>query len=330
MRSKATFVTVLWLLCCVTASGQQGTPAGGPIQRVAAADTFAPNIPGVVAGGTKVQIIKRDFEVAINGPVALPDGSGVLITEILRSRVWKFDNDDQASILLDNSNGTLCLAFDSKGRLIGNQTLPAERNKIAVIYPKGQETVLADNFEAKPFGRPNDLVVDRKGGVYITEPGPNEGQIRLGHPPTQPAVYYIPSGGRAIKVADGMERPNGIQLSPDERILYLANSLGDYLLAFDVQPDGTLRNRRNLAKLEHGKESDSDGLAIDNDGRVYVSVRGGVQVFSPQGQHLGTIPSGGPGNVAFGGPDKRTLYITSGTSLSKVQMLAQGFTGRAK
>jgi gluconolactonase len=268
--------------------------------------------------------------VAINGPVALPDGSGMLVTEILRNRVWKFDHNDNASILLDNSNGTLCLAFDSKGRLIGNQTMPPERNKIAVIFPKGQETVLADDFEDKPFGRPNDLVVDKKGGVYFTDPGPNAGQIRLGHPATQPAVYYVPAGGRTIKVADGIERPNGIQLSPDESILYLSDSLGDSVLAFDVQADGTLRNRRDFARLEHGRESDADGLGMDNDGRLYVSVRGGVQIFSPQGQHLGTIPSGGPGNVAFGGRDKKTLYITSGTSLTKVQMLAQGFAGRAK
>lgn len=330
MRSKAAFGTALWLLCSVALPGEQAAPAGGQRQRVLAADTFAPDIPGVVAAGARVEIIKRDFEVAINGPLGLPDGSGVLVTEILRSRVWKFDNDNKGSILIDNSSGALCLAFDAKGRLIANQTMPAARNKIAVIYPKGQETVLADNLDGKPFGRPNDLVVNRSGGIYFTDPGPNDAQMKIGHPPTEPAVFYVPPGGKTIKVADGIASPNGLVLSPDERILYVADTDGDYLIAFDVQADGMLRNRRNFARYEEGKESEADGLVIDNDGRVYISIWGGVQVINARGQHVGTIPAGGPGNLAFGGPDKRTLYITGGTALSRVRMLAQGFKGRGK
>lgn len=327
MKSKAAFVAVWCVLSCTTMLGQEGGRGG---RGQAPTETIAPNIPGVVAGGTKVQMLKRDFEVPVNGPVALPDGSGVLITEILKSRVWKFDNDDKISLFHDSSNGALCLAFDSKGRLITNQTMPAERNKIAVIYPKGQETVLADNFEGKPFGRPNDLVVDKKGGVYFTDPGPNEAQIKIGHPKTEPAVFYVPPGGKTIKIADGIGRPNGLQLSPDEKILYVDDTLGDYILAFDIQPDGTGRNRRNFAKLDEGKEFGPDGMTIDGAGRLYLTGRGGIQVFNSQGQFLGKIPAGGGGDVAFGGPDKKTLYITTGTTVSKVQMLAQGFKGRAK
>lgn len=337
MRSKISVGIALWILSSVALPGQQAPAArqqapapGQQRSRVAATDMTATAIPGVVAAGAKVQVIKRDFEVAINGPIALPDASGVLVAEILRSRVWKFDNNNNGSVFVDNSSGALCLAFDSKGRLITNQTMPAARNKIAVIYPKGQEAVLADNFDGKAFGRPNDLVVNRSGGIYFTDPGPNEGQINIGHPRTDPTVFYIAPGGKTIKVADDVPDPNGLVLSPDEKILYVADTSGEYVFAYDVQADGLLRNRRNFARLQDGKEAEADGMAIDNDGRLYVSVWGGVEVFNAQGQRLGLIPGSGPGNLAFAGPEKRTLYITGGTSLSRVQMLATGIKGRGK
>jgi gluconolactonase len=230
------------------------------------------------------------------------------------------------------------MGLDSKGRLIATVTQPPGQTKIGVIYPKGQETVLADTVNGEPLGRPNDLVVNKKGGVYFTDPGPSEGELRAGYHKTEPAVYYIPPGGKAIKVADVMGRPNGIQLSPDEKILYVNNSFGEYLLAFDVQPDGTVRNQRNFGKYELAKKleagvSVSDGLASDNEGRLYVANQSvnGVQVFSPQGQSLGTIPLGGrPQNLAFAGPGKKTLYITGGGYAFKIQMLTQGLKGRAK
>lgn len=110
----------------------------------------------------------------------------------------------------------------------------------------------------------------------------------------------------------------------------MSNTAGEYVFAYDVQPDGTLRNRRNFARLQDGAAAEADGMAIDNDGRLYVSVWGGVEVLDPQGRRLGLIPGSGPGNLAFAGPDKRTLYITGGTSLSRVQMIAQGIKTRGK
>ena len=200
-----------------------------------------------------------------------------------------------------------------------------------MIYPKGSEAVLADNYEGKPFGRPNDLVVDKKGGVYFTDAGRNPTPESL-----QPAVYYVPAGGKPIPVIEKI-RPNGIQLSPDEKTLYAVDTTLEHLLAFDVQPDGKLTNRRSFGKHPQGTRdgdtfrSGADGLAVDSDGRVYSASSAGVVVFSPQGQHLGTIPfSRGPQNLAFAGPDKKTLYVVGRGVAFKVQMLAQGYKGRAK
>jgi gluconolactonase len=206
-----------------------------------------------------------------------------------------------------------------------------------VLYPKGSESILADRVDGKPFGRPNDLVVDQKGGVYFTDPGPNAQQIAAGLIATEPAVYYLAPTGKLTKVAEKIERPNGIQLSPDEKTLYVNNTNGEYLLAFDIQPDGTVRNRRNFAKYEGvtksetGATSGADGLAVDAAGRVYTAANGGVQVFSPSGQHLGTIPvPRGVQNLAFAGTDKKTLYLVGRGIAYKVQTQAQGFKGRAK
>ena len=193
-----------------------------------------------------------------------------------------------------------------------------------MLHPKGSEAVLASNIDGKPFDRPNDLTVDQKGGVYFTDPNPG-------------LVYYVTPGGKTIKVAEGIARPNGILLSRDEKILFVNDSGGEDLLAFDVQADGTVNNRRNFAKYEgvqrtaEGINSSADGLAIDAEGAIYVGFPIGVQVLSPQGQHLGTIPvSKRIQNLAFAGADKKTLYMVGSGAAFKVQMLAQGFMGRAK
>ena len=325
------------LFCALGVAPAYGQTAQIPPPTPPATDTVAPDIPGVVKGGTKVTVIKEGFQ-GTEGPIALPDGS-LIFTETNASRITKIDSANNVTTFLENTNGSNGLAFDSKGRLLSVQTTPG-RTRVGVIYPKGSEALLADGFE----GRPNDLVVNKNGGVYFTVPGPVAAQPGAPPPaPVTPVVYYIAPagtgspGGNVIKVVEGVENPNGIQLSRDERTLYLNNTRGEYLLAFDVQPNGMLTNRRNfgryegVTKTDTGVASGADGLAVDNDGRVYAATTAGVQVFSPQGQHLGTIPfSRSPQNLAFAGADKRTLYVVGRGAAFKVPMLSQGFTGRAK
>ena len=138
-------------------------------------------------------------------------------------------------------------------------------------------------------------------------------------------LLYIRPDGTRIKVSDEVESPNGITLSPDESVLYAAN--GSTIAAFDVQSDGTLRNFRTFAKLAGGN---ADSMCIDGAGRLYVAADG-VQVFNPQGQLLGTIPTPlRPQATAFAGPDKKTLYVVGSGAVYKIAMLAQGVLGRAK
>jgi gluconolactonase len=319
VRIAVVFVCALSVAPVSAQERGQGRGGRGGAPQAPATNTVAPAIPGVVAAGTPVTVIKEGFQ-GTEGPITLPDGS-VIFTEPAANRISKIDKDGNVSVFLENTNSSNGLAFDSKGRLISTQTA-AGQERIGVVYPKGSEATLAEKF-----GRPNDLVVTRTGGIYFTAPG------------ASPAVFYIPPGGEAVKVNEDIENPNGIQLSRDEKVLYVNNTRGEYMLAFDIQADGKLANKRNFAqyqgvtKNDTGVTSGADGIAIDNDGRVYAAINstGGVQVFSPEGKYLGTIPTSlGAQNIAFAGPDKKTLYIVGRGAAFKVQLLAQGFKGRAK
>ena len=327
MRVKA-LVAVGMCLLGVSLAGQRGAQAPPT-------DTVAPEIAGVVAAGTKVQVIKDGFNGS-EGPIALPDGS-VIFSETTANRTIKIDSAGTVSTFLENTGGANGMAFDSKGRLIATH-VPWGQTKVSVIYPKGSEAVLVDNFEGKPFGRANDLTVAKNGGIYFTDSA-NPAPVPPTPLPLPPALYYLPpSGGKVIQILNDVAFPNGVILSRDEKTLYLNNTNGEYLIAFDVRPDGSLANRRNFAKYQGVTPnaagvpiSGADGMAMDGQGRLYIATTIGVQVFSPQGQHLGTIPlSRSPQNLAFAGPDKKTLYVVGRGVAFKIQMLAQGFKDRAK
>ncbi len=136
---------------------------------------------------------------------------------------------------------------------------------------------------------------------------------------------------------------NGIQLSPDENTLYVSDSNSVHIIAWDIGPDGRVGNRRDFGTLEgrssrdnglSGIETYADGMTIDAVGRLYVATGAGIEILSPQGEHVGTIPVRCPPrdcqNVAFGGSEKKTLYIAGAGSLYQVDMVAHGFRGRAK
>ena len=326
-------LVVMALLLSSSFAGAQ-TPALPP-----PTDTVAPAIAGVVAGGTPVKVIKSGFSGS-EGPISLPDGS-LIFTEQPASRITRIDKDGNASTFLENTNGSNSVVFDPRGRLISVQNNPG-KTAVGVIYPKGSETILASGYDGRPFVRPNDITGDTKGGVYFSDPGlfgpPPASVPGSTLPPLPRAVYYIPPGGTVVKAADGIGYPNGMQLAPDEKTLYVNDTFGEYLLAFDVQKDGTLANRRNFGKYTGSTTgpigatiSGADGLLIDSQGRLYAATAAGVEVFGAQGAHLGTIPfSRQPQNLSFAGPGRKTLYVVGRGAVFAVQMLSQGVPGRAK
>ncbi len=295
-----------------------------------AENTITPSIEGVVAQGTQIEFIKDKFE-GTEGPISLPDGS-LIFTETRANRVTHIAEDNSITTYFENSNGTNGLAFTKKGELVSVQNL---KPQIGVVYPKGSEKVWADNYEGKAFQRPNDLVIDKSGGVYFTDIGVlPKGEITE---PARPAVYYVKPDGKITQIVNDVERPNGVQLSRDEKTLYLANTAGEYLLAYPVLGNGKLGAKNEFAKLagyekgETGFSSGADGIAIDDKDRVYVATNKGIEVFDEKGTALGiiTIPQR-PQNLAFAGKDKKTLYVVGRGAAYKIAVLTPGVKGRAK
>jgi gluconolactonase len=306
-----------------------------------AAALVTPAIAGVVAAGTKIELIKEGF-TGTEGPVALPDGS-LIFTETQANRVTRIAPDGSTSTFVEGSNGANGLGFTGNGDLYAVQVL---KPRVGIIFPPPKVKTLADNYEGLPFGRPNDLVVDQKGNVYFTDSGANPpaaGSAAASAPAqaavatAKPAVYRISNKGELKRLAADIERPNGIQLSPDEKTLYVANTNGEYLLAYELAADGSVGPRRNFAKLDGWRKTDTggssgaDGLAVDEAGRVYVASNPGIQVFSAKGEALGTIAlPKQPQNLAFAGDDKKTLYVVGRGSAWRFPVLTSGFDGRAK
>lgn len=332
MQARPGFVIAALLISALVsnAAAQRGSQPQG------ARDVTIPAIPGLVSAGSRWMLAWQGTDNA-DGIIGTDDG-GLLFAQEQPNRISKLDANDKISVALEDTHGTGAIAIDARGRVLAVQRTctdpggqPAqctEPTRIGVLSP--ERKVLADSFDSKPLGRLNDLVADKKGGVYFTGGG----------------AYYVNAAGRVTSLGENI-RANGIMLSPDERVLYVTN--GGSILAFDVQADGSVTNRRDFAKMEAG--GNGDGMAIDAAGRLYVTSQPGVQVFDRSGKYLGLIPT--PRNaisVAFAGRDKKTLYIVGSGALGadgkefitpdgarnnaktiyKLSMLTEGFKGRAK
>jgi gluconolactonase len=301
MRSRATLVTVICLVgcarCCAGAGapGTRGRPrrrggrGGQEAAQPPATDKVTPEIPGIVKAGTKIEIVASGLRGSDAG-VGTPDG-GFIATA--NGGVVKFDADGKMTTLVEDSEQAAGSAMDSKGRLIGAQYT----KKVSVLYPKGSEETLTSSFDGKPYIRPNDIVVDKKGGVYFTDCY----QIGATRSPNDlpQSVYYIRPIRRRFRVADDIRRPNGIVLSPDEKTLYVNDWDSPYIVSYEIQGDGTLKNRKNFATMDvkqetdHGLVSGADGLCIDGAGNTVrddASGRAGVRCEGQApGKHRGAI-----------------------------------------
>lgn len=324
-RTPAARLLAAAVLAFTSAAQAQSAPAAP------AAASVTPAIAGVVAAGTPITLVRDGFD-GTEGPLPLADGS-LLFTENRADRVIRIAPDGAVSTFLESANSINALAAAPNGALYGVQT---QQPRVGIVHPAGQQKVLADQYQGQPFSRPNDLVLAANGTLYFTDSG---SQLKPGDKPPQghPGVYRLPAGGTLEQIASDIPRPNGVQLSPDEKTLYVANTAGDQVLAWDIGRDGKLGARRDFAKLsglrdtETGPSSGADGLAVDSDGRLYVATTDGVQVFSAKGRALGTIvlPKA-PQNLAFGGRDKKTLYVVGRGAVYTIATLSSGYRGRAK
>jgi gluconolactonase len=294
-----------------------------------------PGIPGVVAAGSPFTLIKAGMKSS-EGTISGPDGT-LYFTEPSENRIYHVDAKDNVTVLFDAGKvddpagerwRVTALAMDRQGRIFATRRANTSVG-IAIVYPPAQAKFVTEAYEGKPFSAPNDLTMAKNGGIYFTEPGAPQTRDH--------SVYYIKPSGETILATGNLRRPNGIVLSHDEKLLYVADSDDENLFVFDVMPDGTVQNRRAFAHLagivrtEKGMNNGVDGLAIDTKDRVYCISNAGIEVFSREGKALGIIPVPVKAqNLAFAGKDRKTLYIVGRGSLYRLHTLAQGYKDRSK
>jgi gluconolactonase len=290
---------------------------------------------GLAAPAARQQVEVATTVAFTEGPTVDRDGN-VYFTDIINQRIMKLSAAGQLSIYREKSNAANGLLIDPEGRLIACEGAEFERPGVKVSgtprvtrtdLKTGAVEVLADSYEGKPLVGPNDVTIDGRGRLYFTELN-------------GAAVYRIDGPGKLARIlaAPDVQRPNGIQVAPDDRRLYLIEANGAaggarLIRRYDLQPDGTVRNMRVHYDFSPGRSA--DGMSIDSQGNLYASagmnqLRGtaetlatktGVYVISPEGKLLRFIPIAEDyiTNNAFGGPDMKTLYVTAGKTLYKVR-----------
>jgi len=285
----------------------------------------------------------------LEGPAVDATGN-VFCSDIQGSRILKLDAGGAVSVFRDDSGRTNGNTFDSQGRLIsceGAENGPGGRRRIVRTDMKtGKMEVLTERYEGKRYNSPNDVVVDPAGRIWFTDPlyAPDRSIMEHEHE----SVYRIDTDGKVTRVITqpAIGRPNGLAISPDGKTLYLidSNYIGPdanrKIWAFDIAADGSVTKQRPV--YDFGRGRGGDGMRLDSQGNLWVAagiasprtanesadVPTGVYVISPQGQMLGRIPIPEDviTNLAFGGPDKKTLYVTAGKTLFKIPTAVAGYS----
>lgn len=283
----------------------------------------------------------------LEGP-AVDDKGNLFVSDIAGNRILKMTPDGKTTVWRTDSGRTNGNAFDAQGRLVsceGGEQGPGRRRIVRTDMKTGDITVLTEKYDGKRYNSPNDAAVDAKGRIWFTDPryGADRSDLEM----DVEAVYRIDSDGKVTRVLTQKEidRPNGIAVAPDDKTLYVIDSHPKQggnrkLWAFTIGGDGSLTDKKLV--YDFGKGRGGDGMKVDVKGNLWVAAginqhRGnpgetmdvptGVYVISPQGKLLGRIPIAEDliTNVAFGGPELKTLYVTAGKTVYKLPVNVSGY-----
>jgi gluconolactonase len=281
----------------------------------------------VVPEGAKLEKLWGEGEFT-EGPAQGPDGC-IYFSDI-GNRIMRFDPSTGKTTEFRKPSGRANgLDFDPQGRLVACEgASTGGGRRVSITDKDGRVRTLADSWKGKRFNSPNDLTVDTKGRVYFSDPRYVGGERRELE---RESVYRIDPDGTVTRIIKSVGKPNGVILSPDMKTLYVADNdpRGKrVLLAFPLRDDGTVGDGRELH--DFGKGRGIDGMSIDVKGNVYATAgsgkAAGVYVFSPAGKKIDFIPTPeSPTNCVFGGPNRKTLYVTAGKSLYRIGLKVEGF-----
>lgn len=271
----------------------------------------------VVVAGASPQRVSDQFKFT-EGP-AVDKRGNVFFTDQPNDKIYKWATDGTLSVFMDKTGRANGLYFDKKGNLLA---CADEKNELWSIDPKTKKvTVLLTELDGKKLNGPNDLWVAPNGGIYFTDPYYQRDYWERKKPDIEgQKVYFLSRGAKKpVVVDDGLQQPNGIVGTPDGKHLFVADIRARKTYKYAINPDGSLGERQFFVS------QGSDGMTLDASGNLYLTGQG-VTVYDPTGKKLGNIPvpSRWVGNVAFGGKDRRTLFITASESVYTLPMTVKG------
>ena len=329
---------------------EAGSPGPAPLQTALKVDRLDPSIRRIVPAGAQLERIATGF-TWVEGPVWV-HGS-LFFADIPSNSIRRWTPGSGVSIFLQPSGykgsapyggqspGSNGMTLDALGRLTVAGNAQRDVFRFESLNPESRVTILADTYQGKRLNSPNDLVYRSDGSLYFTDPpyglpkqsdSDPEKQLQIN------GVYRIPRAlqhkpgapplreGLQLLVSD-LPRPNGIAFSPGEKYLYVNSTAPRKIwMRYRVRPDGTLTDPRLLYDATADPRPGApDGMKVDVEGNIYSAGPGGVWIFSPQGKPLGTIVMPERvANLAWGGPDRKTLYITASTSVYRVRLNIPG------
>ena len=295
-----------------------------PIERV------SPELDRIVSTEQDVEVLGTGYHVG-EGPLWWHEDNSLLFSEVRGSRRWKWSEGEGVSLVREPTNNANGLTRDPQGRLV---MCEGGARRVSRMEHDGTITVVAGGYHGRPLNRPNDVVVKSDGSIYFTDPGGPSPDTDLDFA----GVYRVsPDLGTINLLVRDYVLPNGLAFSPDEKILYINDSQGllvrdemfrslGLIEAFDVRANGMLANRRTFCELRGDRSGIPDGMKVDVEGNVYCTGPGGVWVIDPSGNHLGTILTEveHTTNLAFGGEDWKTLFITTFETLTRIRLKVPG------
>ncbi|GAA4717853.1 Sugar lactone lactonase YvrE [Promicromonospora umidemergens] len=270
--------------------------------------------------------------VFTEGPVWLPDGA-LLFSDITADRLMRWSPDVGQSVVRSPNGKGNGMTLDNEGRLIVCEHATSTVTRTAV--PLGEREVIAAHWSGAELNSPNDVVVMRDGGILFTDPSfgrtlPTVGVVR-DVPQQHRGVYRIPpEGGEPQLLVADVEQPNGLCLSPDQSVLYVGDTVRAHIRSFDMaNRSGPLRDAglfaEGISLTPARDDAYVDGMKVDELGNVYVTAPGGIWVYTPSGERLGTIEvPEQAANLNWGGDDWKTLYITALTSVYRIRTTVAG------
>ncbi|MFK7767767.1 MAG: SMP-30/gluconolactonase/LRE family protein [Mariniblastus sp.] len=333
-----TFLSLTLTFAIVSSSTAQETATEK--QTVGSIEQLDDGLAELIDKDAKIEVLTTGHQWT-EGPVWVPAAEKseghLLFSDVPKNKMHKWSPKTGHSVFMDPSGyegdngereqGTNGLMLDSEGRLIacdhGNR-------RIYRLEKDGTKTTMTERYDGKRFNSPNDLVINKKGDIYFTDPPyglKDESKREIGFF----GVYRLSVDGTVTLMTKELERPNGIALSPDEKTLYVAQSHrpAPIYQAYAIKEDGTTDNEGetlfNAKKFaDAGDPGMPDGMCVDVKGNLWATGPGGVLIISPEGKLLGRIMMGkATANCAFG-DDGNTLYITSSDRVCRVKTKIKG------